>query len=98
MTQSIELRPATSPRLEVRPARTGQDGPGAIVAVARTDTVKLTGEAISLQQAANQSVSSGPDQAYLEPIRLAVAEGRYQVDARSTATHFIRLEYELAHP
>jgi len=105
MTDKIEPRPvpaASKPvlvnRVATQIASAADDNSNpTVVAVAKSDRVSLTGEALNLQQAEalprNAGNSGATDRA--ESIRLAIAEGRYQFNSRTIARNLTRLEYEL---
>lgn len=102
MTQPIDLRPAavtgkviSNSRTEGAASRAATSGQGAVAAVTRLDTLKLTDGALILQQTASADSSSTTQRARVEQIRLAVADGRYPIDSRSVAGKLTRLEYEL---
>lgn len=77
--------------------RAGADRGAAVSAAASIDSMHLTGEAHDLK-AMEQSLdkSSMPfDQARVDKLRAAIADGSYRVDAQKIARGMIELESEL---
>lgn len=62
---------------------------------ARPSDVELSEDAKSLARAADGGASAEFDEARVEAIRAAIAEGRYPVDPARLAERFISLESEL---
>jgi len=74
-------------------------GGNTLAPVRKVDTLQLTDQGLELQQSMGSSRShTDVDSQRVEQIRLAIADGRYPVDARSTALKLTRLEYELSQP
>ncbi len=75
-------------------------GAGAAVSnVARIDSVKLTPDAVQLQQL-ESSIAQIPvaDHQRVDKVRQAIADGTYQVDAQKIAAKLARMEWDLAKP
>lgn len=91
---------ADSPRNNVKSVgkdvRTSGDNT-ALSSVAKVDSVKLTPDAIQLQQL-ESSIAQIPvaDEQRVAKVRQAIESGTYQVDARKIAARLARMEWDLA--
>lgn len=101
MNSKIEgcgVQSATIPASRVKSAEKAGTGGGAasVEAVARPDSIALTGEAQYLQKL-EKAVTSAPDisAARVAEVRERLRDGSYQIDAHSIAAKLARLEWEL---
>jgi negative regulator of flagellin synthesis FlgM len=100
MSSKIESYGPQAPTAPARPRTVdgaGNAGRGPVSPVAPTDSVRLTDDAMLLQQL-QQQLAQAPavDGQRVAETRLALAEGRYEVDAHSVADKLLRMERELS--
>jgi negative regulator of flagellin synthesis FlgM len=82
-----------SPSAVGTPAAGGGRAREAVNAPAESDSVKLTGEAVSLQRIERELRSNDSfDAAKVEAARAAITAGSYKVDAQVVATRVVELE------
>ena len=99
MSQRVD-GPATSTVADLYRATsrtaTGASPSAPVAATAATDTVRLTGDAVNLQQL-DKTLSQIPvvDQGRVAAIKLALAEGRYQLDPAAIADRLGHFEWQL---
>lgn len=99
MSQRID-GPATSSVADLYRATsrtaTGASPSASVAAVAATDTVRLTGDAVNLHQL-DKTLASIPvvDQGRVAAIKQALAEGRYQLDPAAIADRLGHFEWQL---
>lgn len=104
MTDKIDSykAPAAPAKPAAAAARAPVSGSGSnapVANVVKTDTVKLTGDALQLQQADTTAPAARPsDSGKVEKIRQAIADGSYKVSAERVAAKLTRLEWEMSHP
>lgn len=82
----------------VRTAETaGTAGGERVAAVAGSDSVKLTGDAVLLQQL-EKAAAEAPvvDERRVAEVRQALADGSYRVDPQTVAAKLARMEWEFA--
>ncbi len=100
MTQKIEGTPPAAIRstgpISGRVAPAGADRSQPIGASAAGDSLRLTGEASSLQ-ALQRELSTAPaiDSAKVQAVREALQAGTYQIDAAAIADGMLRMEDQL---
>lgn len=88
----------TSATARVKSAETGGMAGGERVSgVAASDSLKLTDDAVLLQQV-ERAVAEAPavDGRRVAEVRQALAEGSYRVDPQTVAAKLARMEWELA--
>lgn len=75
---------------QARSAYAGNSGGATATAARSDDTVKITGDAMQLQTL-DKSIGSGPafDNPKVAALRLAINEGRYQVDPQRVASKML---------
>jgi negative regulator of flagellin synthesis FlgM len=102
MSSKIESYGAQAPTAPARlravdGVAAGSAGRGPVNPVIPADSVKLTDDARLMQQL-QQQLAQAPavDGRRVAETRLALAEGRYEVDAHSVADKLLRMEQELA--
>lgn len=102
MSSKIESCGPQAPAAPARPRAVsapagGSAGRGPVAAVAASDSVRLTGDAVMLAELREQ-LGSAPasDGRRVAEARLALAEGRYDIDPRRIADKLMRLEWELS--
>lgn len=102
MSSKIESYGPQAPTAPARPraadgVTAGSAGRGPVSPVIAADSVKLTDDARLMQQL-QQRLSQAPavDGRRVAEARLALAEGRYEVDAHSVADKLLRMEWELS--
>ena len=99
MSQRID-GPATSSVADLYRATsrtaTGTSPSAPLAAVAATDTVRLTGDAVNLHQL-DKTLASIPvvDQGRVAAIKQALAEGSYQLDPAAIADRLGHFEWQL---
>lgn len=78
-------------------ARAGSERGQPVAAAPAADSVRLTGEAESLQALERQlgSAPAGIDVARVDAIRTSLADGSYRIDPQQIATRLLDLEREL---
>lgn len=101
MTQKIEgtsapLTRAVSPVANTQVSRAG-DQRAAVEAVSGADSLRLTGEATSLQSL-QRDVATRPafDETRVQALRESIAAGSYKVDAEAIASRMLDLDARLA--
>ena len=102
MSSKIESYGAQVPTAPAKPravdgVAAGSAGRGPVSPVIPADSVKLTEDARLMQQL-QQQLTQAPavDGRRVAETRLALAEGRYEVDARRVADKLLRMERELS--
>jgi negative regulator of flagellin synthesis FlgM len=78
-------------------ARAGSERSQPIGAAGAVDSVRLTGEAESLQALQRElgATPAGLDVSRVNALRSAIADGTYRVDPQQIATRLLDLDYEL---
>ncbi|CAN4279021.1 MULTISPECIES: flagellar biosynthesis anti-sigma factor FlgM [unclassified Pseudoxanthomonas] len=100
MSQKIEGTPPAAVRstgpVGGRVAPAGADRSQAVEASSGSDSLRLTGEAASLQ-AVQRELSTAPaiDQARVQAVREALQSGTYQINAEAIADGMLGLEDQL---
>ena len=79
-------------------ARAGAERGQPVAAAAGGDSIRLTGEAETLQTLGRElgAAPAGIDLDRVEALRAAVADGSYRVDAQAIATRMLDLDRKLA--
>lgn len=102
MTQKIDggtpvVRPADTGNTSAT-ARAGSEHSQPVAATSAADSVRLTGEAESLQALERElgSVPAGIDLARVNALRNSIADGSYQVDPQRIATRMLELDRDLS--
>ncbi|MFP7726137.1 flagellar biosynthesis anti-sigma factor FlgM [Lysobacter sp. D1-1-M9] len=78
-------------------ARSGEDRSQPVAAATPADNMRLTGEAAGLQALERElgAAPAGLDQARVDEIKGAIADGSYRVDAQEIATRMLAFENDL---
>lgn len=79
--------------------RSDSEGGGNVRAVPAVDSVALTADAQTLQRL-EKAISAAPDadSERVERIRTQLRDGNYQINPRTIADNFARMEWELGTP
>lgn len=76
-------------------ARAGGDRGAPVAAVPQSDSVRLSGEGVSLQSLQRQDAGTPFDAAKVAALRAAIDDGSYTVDARAIAQRLLADEHAL---
>lgn len=101
MSTKIESYGPQAPTAPLRPRTTtpasGADATGPVGAVTPADSVSLTGDAVMLAEL-RERLDKAPvvDGKRVAETRLALAGGRYEIDAQRVADKLLRFEWELS--